>query len=436
MDHPHVARLLDVYETDTQINLVMECVEGGELFDRVSKMKGFSEQDSADATRQMLLALHHVHSHGMVHRDLKLENFLFDHKGCNHLKMIDFGFSKLVEGRMKTSCGTLAYVAPEVLERNYTSACDLWSMGVIVFVLLSGHMPFYGNSEEQMKAVERAKYEFKPAHWANISATAKSFVKSLLEKDPSKRLTSKTALQHPWILENCTIMESVDLPIINSLCSWGVAPKVQRAYRMMMAWGLNNQQQAMVRDYFLALDTDHDGIISEEELRLAMEGKVSQPTEEARKIFMALDGPSIPYSDFLAAMISTVIPIDDDLLQTAFARFDVNASGYIDTMELRDILDVTFEGSDVDALVSDAECSTLGKIDYQDFANYSYHPGTLLRKSCTAASDGKSCTAASDGPKQPNNSNKPVQGKADVVHVIEVVPTDAKGSNPACCVMQ
>jgi hypothetical protein len=90
----------------------------------------------------------------------------------------------------------------------------------------------------------------------------------------------------------------------------------------------------------------------------------------------------------------------------------------------------------VDALVSDAECSTLGKIDYQDFANYSYHPGTLLRKSCTAASDGKSCTAASDGPKQPNNSNKPVQGRADVVHVIEVVPTDAKGSNPACCVMQ
>merc|ERR1712232_355012 len=121
MDHPQVARLLDAYETDSQINLVMECMEGGELFDRVCKQQGFSEQNSADAARQMLLALHYVHSHGMVHRDLKLENFLFDDKDSKHLKMIDFGFSKHLrssEGRMKTSCGTLAYVAPEVLKRS------------------------------------------------------------------------------------------------------------------------------------------------------------------------------------------------------------------------------------------------------------------------------------------------------------------------------
>jgi len=169
MDHPHVARLLDVYESDHHISLVMECMEGGELFDRVNKR--FTEPAAADATRQMLLALHYLHSHGIVHRDLKLENFLYDSTQGDHLKMIDFGFSKFSDsrGRMKTSCGTLAYVAPEVLKKNYNLQCDLWSMGVIVFCLLSGHMPFHGDSEEQMLDIKKAKYAFKPQHWHHVS---------------------------------------------------------------------------------------------------------------------------------------------------------------------------------------------------------------------------------------------------------------------------
>jgi calcium-dependent protein kinase len=431
MDHPHVARLLDVYETDIQINIVMECMEGGELFDRVIKMKCFNEQDAAEATRQMLLALHYVHSHGMVHRDLKLENFLYDHQSCNHLKMIDFGFSKHVDdtGRMKTSCGTLAYVAPEVLKRSYTKACDLWSMGVIVFVLLSGHMPFHGDSDDQMKAIKRARYEFKPEHWAKISTTAKGFVQSLLELDPAKRLTSEMALEHTWILENYKALQSVDISIINGLCSWGTAPKLQRAYMMMMAWGLSNRQQAMVRDYFVALDTDHDGTISKEELQAAMEGKFPEPKEEADKVFKALDGAEIQYSDFLAAMISSCIPIDDDLLHTAFAKFDVGSSGYIESGELRGILGLIFDGADVEALVNDADCSHKGQIDYQEFANYAktYHPGTLFRKSGTPASIG-----------QPDNSNKakePPQEKGDVVRVVEIAPV-AQSSKQACCIVQ
>merc|ERR1719253_1495711 len=144
MDHPHVTRLYDVFESEDQLHLVMECMEGGELFDRVTELKRFGESDAADAVYQMLLALNYIHSHGIVHRDLKLENFLYDKPGSSHLKLIDFGFSKIWDPNVKmhVSCGTLSYVAPEVLDKDYRSQCDLWSLGVVTFIILAGYMPF------------------------------------------------------------------------------------------------------------------------------------------------------------------------------------------------------------------------------------------------------------------------------------------------------
>eukprot|EP00931_Biecheleriopsis_adriatica_P048899 TRINITY_DN28260_c0_g1_i1.p1 TRINITY_DN28260_c0_g1~~TRINITY_DN28260_c0_g1_i1.p1 ORF type:complete len:273 (+),score=40.84 TRINITY_DN28260_c0_g1_i1:31-849(+) len=151
MDHPHVARLLDVYEAVDKLTLVMECMGGGELFARLSKSKRFSEYDASRAVEQMLLAVNYLHSHGVVHRDLKLENFLYETEGSDHLKLIDFGFSKVWDPNtsMKQSCGTLDYVAPEVLAGSYCKQCDMWSLGVIAFILLFGYMPFRCPSEAE-----------------------------------------------------------------------------------------------------------------------------------------------------------------------------------------------------------------------------------------------------------------------------------------------
>merc|ERR1719194_336391 len=149
-------------------------MEGGELFDRVVQAGCFAEPQAADATRQMLLALNYIHSHGIVHRDLKLENFLYDKKGSNHLKLIDFGFSKVWDPnvKMRVSCGTLSYVAPEVLDKSYTSQCDLWSLGVIGFILLSGYMPFSGPEATQIKNIGKGTYNFKKDKWENVSQEA------------------------------------------------------------------------------------------------------------------------------------------------------------------------------------------------------------------------------------------------------------------------
>jgi calcium-dependent protein kinase len=377
MDHPHVTRLLDVYETDSKMSLVMECAEGGELFNRVAKLKCFNEKSAADATRQMLLAVHYLHSHGMVHRDLKLENFVYDMQGGNTLKMIDFGFSKHVNrrGRMNTSCGTLAYVAPEVLNRCYTSQCDLWSLGVIVFILLSGKMPFKGSSKTQMKAIRQGKFEFESKSWKGVSQLAVEFVESLLEVDPSKRLDSKAALEHRWITETCCDQKAhVDDSVVNAIHSWCVAPKMQRLCMAMVAWALTTEQCAAVQEDFLALDHDHDGTISLMELKKLATGQMS--AHMLQQIADALAGSEIRYSDFLAAIaLSRQIHLTDDLLRGTFEKFDIEGSGYITSLDLRRIIGSTFEGTEVEALIYEADDDKDGKLDVQEFIHHARkHP--------------------------------------------------------------
>jgi len=379
MDHPHIARLVDVYETSETITIVMECAEGGELFDRVTSRR-FSEDEAADATRQVLLALNYIHSHGIVHRDLKLENILYDTKGGNHMKLIDFGFSKFNDSshRLHTSCGTLAYMAPEVLTRSYTSQCDLWSLGVITFILLSGHMPFHGSDESIQGSIMTGTYVMKPAHWKGISQTARDFTRALLTLDPYARLDAKSALDHAWIAKSFPQAPTMDSSTIDALLLWRTAPKFHRACMLMMAWMLTNEQQALVRDYFLALDTDHDGAISFKELRNVMVNQFQIAEHEVQQIFKLLDTThhqEIHYSEFLAAMTASRIDMTDDLLLTTFHHFDTGNNGAISKEDFRLLLGDTFEGQSVGDLythfLADADIdSPDGTLSYDNFAKY------------------------------------------------------------------
>lgn len=203
LDHPHVVRLTDVYETPTKLTLVMECMHGGELFDRVIAKKRFTEKDASVAAHQMLLAINYLHSNKVVHRDIKLENWLYESEGSDHLKLIDFGFSKIwdnTHARMRASCGTLAYVAPEVLSKSYTSQCDLWSLGIVMFILLAGYMPFSGSEANQMKALKAGKPTWKEHVWRLVSPRGRDFVTQLLTLDAQKRMTAEQALEHPWMV--------------------------------------------------------------------------------------------------------------------------------------------------------------------------------------------------------------------------------------------
>jgi len=375
MDHPHVTRLYDVYEEAHNLNMVMECMEGGELFDRVTELKQFSERDAADSVWQMLLALNYLHSHGMVHRDLKLENFLYDQQKSSHLKLIDFGFSKVWEPsiKMHVSCGTLSYVAPEVLDKSYTSQCDLWSLGVIVFILLAGYMPFSGAEAIQTKNISEGKYKMKPERWKNVSADATEFVKSLLLVDPKKRLNCQSALDHTWIANRHKYKTEVNQDICDALRNFGQASKFKRVCMEMMAWSLSNEERAKVRDYFIAMDKSQKGTITLAELKDILINKFHITDEETKQIFMAMDSnhdEEIHYSDFLAAMVSTRIAVHDDLLRQAFKKFDVDNSGYITADNMREVLGEHHEGVEVETLMREADFKNDGRISYEEFVAY------------------------------------------------------------------
>eukprot|EP00928_Gymnodinium_smaydae_P055837 TRINITY_DN39316_c0_g1_i1.p1 TRINITY_DN39316_c0_g1~~TRINITY_DN39316_c0_g1_i1.p1 ORF type:complete len:540 (-),score=135.56 TRINITY_DN39316_c0_g1_i1:60-1679(-) len=381
MDHPHVARLCDVYEGEDQLRMVMECLAGGELFARVSELGIFDERGAAHATNQMLLAVNYLHHQDIVHRDIKCENFMYDAKGSDHLKLIDFGFSRFHRSRNKAMtmlCGTLNYTAPEVLDKSYTNKCDLWSLGVIVFILLMGYMPFKGSDAEVTAAVKACRYNKDPEMWGRLSPACTSFIERLLESDPLKRPSAEEALQDPWILGRDSLAQAdapmLDKSVVDSLLQFSHASSFRKACMHMVAWSSTNEQRANLRKEFLKMDSDGSGSITLVELKQVLEAHVEISDAELRRIFAALDHnntQTVNYSDFLAATMSNDMYLSDDkMLENTFRRFDVGGTGYITKDNLRSILGRAYDGSKVEQLIQEADISGDGKIDFEEFCAY------------------------------------------------------------------
>jgi serine/threonine protein kinase len=205
ISHPNVINLFEIFDEPKKMNLVMELVTGGELFDRIVAKGSYSEKDAAQCLKELCSALKYLHEKKIVHRDLKPENLLYDSPAEDaKIKVADFGLARVVTGKdmMKTACGTPGYVAPEILKnQGYDSgAVDMWSTGVILYILLCGFPPFY---EEELPAlfdqILHARYDFPSPWWDSISKEAKSLVQALLTLDPKKRMTADEVLKQPWV---------------------------------------------------------------------------------------------------------------------------------------------------------------------------------------------------------------------------------------------
>lgn len=212
-EQPNIVKILDVFENNfngvRSLVVVMENMEGGELFERIQQKQHFSERDASAMVRQICLAVAYIHMNDIAHRDLKPENLLFSSKDDeNLLKLTDFGFAKICKGlSLQTPCYTPYYVAPEVLGPDkYDKSCDIWSIGVITYILLCGYPPFYSNTSEPFsqgmkKRIKLGQYTFPENEWRSISQDAKDLVTNLLKVDVNDRFTIEQVMAHPWIMK-------------------------------------------------------------------------------------------------------------------------------------------------------------------------------------------------------------------------------------------
>jgi len=277
------------------------------------------------------------------------------------------------------SCGTISYVAPEVLTKSYTSKCDLWSLGVIVFVLLAGYMPFQGRSDtEILHAIRHGKYAMKTRCWSRVSEKARDFVQHLLVVWPDARMSAEQALEHPWIVERHRELtlarsESLDASIAQSLMCFARQTRFRRACMQLMAWSLSREERSEVRGAFLELDTHHTGVIKLTELKEVLEERFHIPEESSCGVIDAFRGldcecdAEIHYSDFLAAMMSSRLELHDGLLRETFRRFDTQNRGFITPSGLRQVLGKSWE---VDQVFKAVDKDADGRISVEELVAY------------------------------------------------------------------
>uniref|UniRef100_A0A7S2U836 non-specific serine/threonine protein kinase n=1 Tax=Attheya septentrionalis TaxID=420275 RepID=A0A7S2U836_9STRA len=218
LKHDHIIRLYDVFEENAYFYLVTEQMLGGELFDRVVAKSYYNEKEARDVCLILFQALNYCHERTVAHRDLKPENLLLMSKESDsELKLADFGFAKkvLTPNSLTTQCGTPGYVAPEILEGvAYDTKADMWSIGVIIYILLGGYPPFIENNQRELfRKIRKGNYEFHKEYWGGVSPEAKDLISSLLTVNPAKRISAEAALKHEWICSDDDKLAAQDLAV-------------------------------------------------------------------------------------------------------------------------------------------------------------------------------------------------------------------------------
>ncbi|KAI3811849.1 hypothetical protein L1987_21581 [Smallanthus sonchifolius] len=395
-----IVTLREACEDENVVHLVMELCEGGELFDRIVARGHYTERAAAAVAKTIVEVVQLCHKHGVIHRDLKPENFLFANKKENSsLKAIDFGLSIFFKPgeRFSEIVGSPYYMAPEVLKRNYGPEIDIWSAGVILYILLCGVPPFWAESEQGVaQAILRGLIDFKREPWPSVSEGAKSLVRQMLEPDPKLRLTAKQVLEHPW-LQNAKKAPNVPLgDVVKArLKQFSLMNRFKRKALRVIADFLSNEEVEDIKEMFKKIDTDDDGIVAIEELKAGLQKFNTQIAEsEVQLLIEAVDTKGkgkLDYEEFVAISLHLKKMANDEHLHKAFSYFDKDGNGYIEPQDLQDAL-MEDGGEDVANVVNDifqeVDTDKDGKISYEEFAAM-MKTGTDWRKASRHYSRGR-----------------------------------------------
>lgn len=362
VDHPNIVKLYEFFEDDENFYIIQEFCSGGQLFEAILKKKTFSENEAADIMTQLLSAIAHCHQRKIVHRDVKPENLLIDkmdHVEQEKLvvKVIDFGISTNItpDQKLTLSIGTPYYVAPEVIEGQYNEKCDVWSCGVILYILLCGYPPFYGRDANSIyNKILKGEFSFNSKEWSSVSKAAKDLIKRMLQKLPVNRCSASEALSDPWIKsfhrggqkENMgqpgkrsrssspTTVKPLCASALTSLKNFHCERKLQQAVLAYIANSMNTKtNEDKLLAIFKQFDQDHDGILTADEIKegfkeflgdqMLFEGELDKIME---KVDLNRNG-QIEYSEFVAAASNFYQMLTEKHLKQAFSLFDLDGNG-------------------------------------------------------------------------------------------------------------
>ena len=382
LDHPNIIKLYEVYENEDFIYIVMELCNGGELFDRIIKRtemgNPFTEKEAATIFKQLMSAVSYCHSNKIVHRDLKPENLLLlNNDDDTHIKIIDFGTSLIFKKKntsMFDRVGTAYYISPEVIDGYYDEKCDVWSCGIILYILLCGYPPFNGRDDEEIFLnIRRLNYSFPSPEWNNISNDAKDLLKSII-CDQFMRLNDEQVLNHIWLKNlapNAKEGEKIQINI-NSFKNYSSSNKLKKAVLTFIASRLSEEEVKKLKENFQKIDTNGDGMLSLEEVKKAISHNKGISLSNVEQIFKSIDtdnSGNIDYTEFIAASLDKNIYLQENKLYEAFKLFDVDGSGKISKDEIAYILGTEKKSKEIEKLFKKYDTNNDGEIDFKEFVN-------------------------------------------------------------------
>ncbi|CDW81524.1 protein kinase domain containing protein [Stylonychia lemnae] len=378
-DHPNIIKLYEIWEWQSICFLVTEYCEGGELFYFIVQRRFLNEREAALIMKQSFSALKYLHENKISHRDIKPENFLLKYKeDITNMKLIDFGLSKDYSeiSCMQTPCGSPYYIAPEVFNQNYDEKCDLWSMGVVLYILLSGKVPFPGESHKEIiENVLMGEFTFNHDTFKSVSPLAKDLIARLLVKDVSQRYSAADAYNHPMIQNIENNLETGIAPeAFENMKRFIDAANLKKATLIYLAAKLPERDFEELRKLFIQVDSNGDGRITLDEFVQALINYgINYTPEETWDLMNKLDtnfNGFVDYTEFLAGCMKSKIYLKEDYLRIAFSYFDKDGSGAITIDELKLVLGaggIGIPDYEIEKLMQEADINRDNQIDYSEF---------------------------------------------------------------------
>lgn len=375
--NPNIVSIRGAFEDPSSVYLVMELCAGGELFDRIIQRGHYSEREAARLIRTIVSVVESCHSLGVMHRDLKPENFLFSNEQEDSpLKAIDFGLSVFFKPgeTFRDVVGSPYYVAPEVLRKSYGPQADVWSAGVILYILLSGVPPFWAETEQGIfDQVLGGVLDFHSDPWPQISGSSKDLIRNMLNSNPKERFTAHQVLCHPWICEDGVAPDRpLDPAILSRMKQFLAMNKMKKIALRVIAERLSEEEIAGLKETFKMIDADGSGAITFDELKAGLERMGSGLMDsEIRVLMEAADidkSGSIDYEEFITATINMNKLQREEDLAAAFSYFDKDGSGYITMDELQQAcLDHNMGDAEIIDIIREIDQNNDGCIDYSEF---------------------------------------------------------------------